>query len=264
MTQHVVASMQIVSPTMPTATSGVVAATAANDRHTLVELQTQLLAAEQRASAQQRKCDNLTRYYGAQLRRLTAELGAERAKTNAGRHAHQRTHNSSPELPASWQPPQSPIVVDALLLRFEAKLRAEQSAIRQQMHAKDAQLNRLHHELAALRGERPATADVAADATQFCPACRKHYHRLHTKSASVQTPMTNDNNSKDTSTTTTTGCGGSHSAAAAATRTDNGHGHGGGGAMLSTASASPTSPSGGSAGTSTTGNWIFCERCAAV
>lgn len=138
------------------------------------DMHLKLQAAEQRVVAQARKSENLIAYFGGQLRRLTEQLHAERA---ASRTASAATA------------PGMEHVVRALL-RFESKLRAEQSTIRQQMHDKDAQLNRLHREIVALRerhNDRTATPELRIDRiAQFCPACRKEYHLIQTKTMGVQ------------------------------------------------------------------------------
>lgn len=138
------------------------------------DMHLKLQAAEQRVIAQVRKSENLSAYFGGQLRRLTEQLHAERA---ASRTASAATA------------PGMEHVMHALL-RFESKLRAEQSTIRQQMHDKDAQLNRLHREIVVLRerhDDRTATPELGINRiAQFCPACRKEYHLIHTKTVAVQ------------------------------------------------------------------------------
>lgn len=138
------------------------------------EAHAKLARAEQQLAVQTRKCENLIAYYTRQLRQLADELRTERA----GRKANDMEH-----------------MVRALM-RIESKLRAEQTAIRQQLYTKDVQLNRLQREIVVLRErhvDRLRTdSDAAAEelridrVAQFCPSCRKEFYLYETKSIGVQ------------------------------------------------------------------------------
>lgn len=115
---------------------------------------------------QQRKCENLIAYFTTQIQRLNKELEMEK---------HSRdTHFAK--------------IVKALLC-FEAKLKGDQKQISQQLCEKDTQLNRLAHELKALRekygvkDDEPLNVDATA---QYCPSCRKEYYSLATRDVSQQ------------------------------------------------------------------------------
>lgn len=138
------------------------------------DLHSKLRLAEEMLRAQSRKSENLIAYFNAQLRRLTEQLHAERSTQ------------------AAAQTNMEPVV--RALLRVESKLRLEQTTIRQKMCDKDAQLNRLHREIVVLRERHndrlegcDGRDDIRIDrVAQFCPACRKEFHLLRTKSVAVQ------------------------------------------------------------------------------
>lgn len=116
----------------------------------------------------QRKCDNLISYFSSQIQSLNTELESERRWRN--------THLAK--------------IVKALLC-FEAKLRTDQKEIRQQLYNKDTELNRMTHELIALREKYGVKGDdvIATDeVAQYCPNCRKQYYLLVSKDVAVQVP----------------------------------------------------------------------------
>lgn len=124
------------------------------------------VAASETNEMQQRKCENLIAYFTTQIQRLNKELEIEK---------HSRdTHFAK--------------IVKALLC-FEAKLKTDQKQIRQQLYEKDTQLNRLVHEMKALRekygvkDDEPLNIDATA---QYCPCCRKQYYSLASSDVSVQ------------------------------------------------------------------------------
>lgn len=133
-----------------------------------VDLHAKLTAAERQLSVQARKCENLIAFFNAQIRGLSDELRDER----------------------SWRSKHMDTIQKALL-RFESKLKTDQIGIRRQLYEKDVQLNRLYREILAMRhqyGVAPGDAvELRIDeVAKYCPACRKDYHMVETRSAGVQ------------------------------------------------------------------------------
>lgn len=115
---------------------------------------------------QRRKCENLISFFTTQIHHLNRELETEKRSRD--------THLAK---------------IAKALLCFEAKLKNDQKQIRQQLHEKDTQLNRLASEVISLRekygvkdGEQYEMDPVA----QYCPNCRKQYYSLSTAEAGVQ------------------------------------------------------------------------------
>lgn len=143
-------------------------ATQTTTKNSVVDLHDKLASAERLLSVQTRKCENLIAFFNAQIRGLSDELRGERS----WRTKHMET-------------------IQKALLRFESKLKTDQIVIRKQLYEKDGQLNRLYREVLALRDKYGISAsDVAAlqidEVAKYCPACRKDYHMVETRNASVQ------------------------------------------------------------------------------
>lgn len=115
---------------------------------------------------QRHKSENIISNLTTQIQRLNKELEIEK---------HSRdTHFAK--------------IVRALLY-FEAKLKTDQKQIRLQLYEKDTQLNRLAHEVKALREKYDVKDDepLSVDATAlYCPNCRKQYYSLTSSDAGVQ------------------------------------------------------------------------------
>lgn len=94
------------------------------------------------------------------------------------------------------------------LLRFESKLKTDQIVIRRQLYEKDGQLNRLYREIMAMRDKYGVPVDEAVElrideVAKYCPACRKDYHKVDTRSVSVQVHSRRCTTSTTTNTTGT-------------------------------------------------------------
>lgn len=132
------------------------------------DMHEKLASAERQLSLQARKCENLIAFFNAQIRDLSEELRGER----------------------SWRSTHMEKIQKALM-RFESKLKTDQIVIRRQLFEKDGQLNRLYREIIAMRDKYGVSEAEAGDlgideVAKYCPACRKNYHKVETRTVSVQ------------------------------------------------------------------------------